>query len=75
MVETFDGNVLWSFVNECARDFVVFCVNNISSSHTVNRENNFLVVGEGPTQDINDSTGTAEKNLILTLIKQIQNFA
>ena len=36
---------------------------------------NFLVFGEEPTEDINDSTGAAEKNLVLTLVKQTQNFA
>ena len=71
----FHGKVLWNSVNECARNFVVFGVNNILSSHTVNWKNNFLVLGEGPTQDINDSTDSAEKNLVLTLIKQIQSFA
>ena len=36
-------------------------------------KNNFLGSGEGSTQGIND--GTAEKKLVLTLVKQIQNFA
>ena len=40
-----------------------------------NRENNFLVFDEAPTDGINDSTGVAEKNLILTLVKQKKNFA
>ena len=31
-----------------------------------------LVLGEGPTQGIN---GTVEKKIVLTLVKQIQNFA
>ena len=38
-------------------------------------KNKFLVLGEGPTQDINDSTGAAENKLVLTLKKQIKNFA
>ena len=42
---------------------------------TDNRKSNFLVLGEGPTQGINDSTGSAEKKLVLTLVKQIQKFA
>ena len=42
---------------------------------TDNRKNNFLVLGKGPTQGINDSTGSAEKKLVLTLVKQIQKFA
>ena len=42
---------------------------------TNNRKSNFLVLGKGPTQGINDSTGSAEKKLVLTLVKQIQKFA
>ena len=42
---------------------------------TDNRKSNFLVLGEGPTQGINDGTGSAEKKLVLTLVKQIQKFA
>ena len=30
-------------------------------SHTDNLKNYFLVIGEGPTQDINDSTGSVKK--------------
>ena len=46
-----------------------------SSSHTDNQKNNFSVLGEGPTDGINVSTGAAEKKLVLTLVKQIQSFA
>ena len=34
----------------------------------------FSVLGEGPTDVINVSTGAAEK-IVLTLVKQIQTFA
>ena len=30
---------------------------------------------EGPADDIYDRVGTAEKNLVLALVKQTQNFA
>ena len=43
---------------------VIFGVDNSSSSHANNWKNNFLVVGEGFTQGINDSTGVAEENSI-----------
>ena len=46
-----------------------------SSSHIDNGKNNFLVLGEGPPYDIKGSVGIAEKNIVLTLVKQIQNFA
>ena len=29
--------------------------------------------GEGPARGINDSTGLAERKLVLTLVKQIKN--
>ena len=32
------------------------------------------MLGKGPTQDIYDSTGLAEKKLVLILVKQIQIF-
>ena len=54
----FDREGLRSFV---ARNVVIFGVDNSSSSHTDNWKNNFLVSGEGSTQNINDSTGAAEK--------------
>ena len=41
---------------------VTFGVKNSSSSHTENRKNYFLVLSKGPTDDINGSVGTAEKN-------------
>ena len=53
---------------------VIFGVNNSASSHTDNEMKKFLLLGEKPTHDINDSFGTAEKHLVLTLHKQTQNF-
>ena len=34
-----------------------------SSFHTNNQSNNFLALGEGSTQDINDTSGAAEKKI------------
>ena len=59
----FDGKGLWSFGNGFARNDVIFVVDNSSSSYTDNRKNNFLVLGERPTDDINNSTGAAEKKI------------
>ena len=53
----------------------IFRVDSTSSSHTDNWKNNFLVSSKGPTDGINDSTGAAEISLVLTLVKQRQNFA
>ena len=61
--------------NDSTRNVVIFGVDNRLSSHVDNRKNNFLGSGEGSTQGINDSPGTAENKLVLTLVKQIQNFA
>ena len=63
-----DKECSWSFCNDFARNVVLFGVNS-SSSHPYNRKNNFLVLGEGPTDGQNDSTGAAEKNSVLTLVK------
>ena len=71
----YDGEGSWTFGNGFARNVVIFGVDNSSSYHTDNGKNNFLVFGEGPTQSINTSTGEAEKKIVLTLVKQIQNFA
>ena len=71
----FDENDLWSFDNDSARNAVIFGVDVSSSSHTNNPKNNFLVLGERPTEGINSIIGTAEKKLILTSVKQMQTFA
>ena len=49
-------------------------VDHSSSSHTNNQENDFLVLVEGPTQGINESTVTAEKNLVSNLKQRIASF-
>ena len=52
---------------------MTFGVDNSSSSHSDNRNNNFLVLGEGPIYGINGSFGSPEKSLLLALAKQTQN--
>ena len=64
----------WSFDNEFAWNVEIFVVDNSSSSHTDNRKNDFLVLGERTTDGINDSTIVARKKLVLTFAKQRQNF-
>ena len=49
---------------------VFFDVDNRSSSHVDNCKNNFLVLGEGPTDDINGTIGTAEKKIGINFIKK-----
>ena len=45
-----------------------------SSSHTDNRKNNFLVLGEGPTYGINGSFGSSEKNFVINSSKANRKF-
>ena len=70
----FDGKGLWSFGNGFARNVVIFVVDNTSSSYTDNRKNNFLVLGERPTDDINNSTGAAEKKIKINFTKANTKF-
>ena len=51
-----------------ARNVVIFRVDYSSLSQTNNRKNNVLVLGKGPTQEINDSTGAAEKKVVLIFV-------
>ena len=71
---TFDSGGSWSFGNAFARNFIIFGVDNSSSSHVDNHNNNFLILGEGPAFGINGSFGSPEKSLVLILLKQTQNF-
>ena len=59
----FGGGGLWSFGNDFARNVVIFSDHNTLSSHADNHKNNFLVISEGPTYDINRSFGAKEKNV------------
>ena len=69
---TFDGEGSWSFGNGCARNVLIFGIDSTSSSQTDTWKNNFLILGEGPADSINDSTGAVKKK---SLVKQIQNSA
>ena len=57
----FDGEGEWICGNDYAKNVVIIGVDNSSSSHTDNRKNNFLVLGEGPTFGMDRSNGAAEK--------------
>ena len=47
---------------------------NNASSHTDNCKNNFLLLGEGLTDDINGSVGSAEKNFSIKFGKAKTKF-
>ena len=51
----------WSFNNNTARNFIIFCADNSSSSHADNCKNNILISGESPIFGINESFGSPEK--------------
>ena len=70
----FDGEGSWGLSKDFARIVLIFGVDNTFSFHTDNQENNFFVLGEETTDDINDITGAAEKKLVLTIVKQMQRF-
>ena len=57
-----DGKGEWSFGNDYAKNVVIFGVDNSSSSHTDNKKNGFLILGDGPTFGINGSFGASESN-------------
>ena len=65
----FDEKGYWSFHNDTARNVVIFGVGNSSSSHFDNPKNNFLALGDGPTEGINGSVGSAGKKIVFTLVK------
>ena len=60
---TFDGAGSWSFDNYFSRKVIIFGVDESSSFHSHNRKNNFLMLGEGPTYDINGSFVAPEKKV------------
>ena len=67
----FDGEGSWSFGN----DFdVIFGADNSSSSHTDNKKKNFLVLGNGPIQGINDITGSTGKKISINFSKANTKF-
>ena len=57
-MELDDGNV------------IIFYVDNSSSSQADNCKNNFLILGEGSTYDINGSFGAPEKKFGINFSKE-----
>ena len=56
----FDCADLWSFGNGFDRNVAIFGVDNSLSNHSENLKNDFLMLSEGPTIDIDDSVNIAE---------------
>ena len=70
----FDGKENWNFGNDFAGNVIIFGVDNSSSSHTDNRKNNFLVLREGATFDINGKFGASEKRFSINFSKAKAKF-
>ena len=62
-----DQSVSRSFRNGFAWNFVIFGVDNSSSRHSENASNNFLVLGQRPTDDKSDRVDEPGKSLVLIL--------
>ena len=54
---TLGGASSWSFNNDTVKNVIIFGVDNSSSSHSDNWTNNFLVLDESPTIEINGNFG------------------
>ena len=65
---------MWSYSNDFSRCVVIFVVDNTSSFHTNNQKNTFLILGEQPTGDINDSVGAGEKKISINFNKTKTRF-
>ena len=71
----FDQLGSWNFVNDFTRNVIIFSVDNSSSSDTDNHKSGFLVLGEGPTDGINDSIGAADEKFRIYFSKAKTKFA
>ena len=65
----FDGKDSYSFGNDLVLNVLPFGVYNCLSSHTDNRKNNFLVLGEGDTFVISVRCGVLVKKFSINSSK------
>ena len=70
----FDGKDEWCFGNDYARHFVIFGVDTSSSSDIDNRQDKFLVLGEGDTFGVNGNFGAPERKFSINFSKAITKF-
>ena len=70
----FDRGGSWILGNDFAWNAVIFGFVNSSSSHADNRKNDFSVLREGPTYDINGSFGAAEKKFSINFTEEKTKF-
>ena len=70
---TFDSACSRSFDRDFARNVIIFDVDDGSSSYSDNRKNNFLILIEGPTYDINGRFRSSEKKFSIFVTKAKSN--
>ena len=70
----FGGAGEWSFQNDFARNVLIFCVVNSSSSHTAYCKNDFLVLFGGDTFGINGKFVAPEEKFTIIFTKAKPKF-
>ena len=55
-------------IGEFGKNVIIFGADMSSSVHFDNKKNNILIIGEGPTQRLDDTTLTAEKKNIQSIL-------
>lgn len=72
----FDGASSWILDTEFARTFVIFGDDKSLLYYANNSKKSFLVLGEGPTNDVLMTTLVQQKKCLLSiLVKQRQHFS
>ena len=59
----FDGKGEGSFDKDYAKNYIIFSIDNGTSPHADNLNNNLILLGEGDTFGINRSFGAPEKKV------------
>ena len=70
----FDRKGTFSFGNVFGRNCIISGVEMSCSVHVDNKKKDILIFGEGPTQELDGTTLTAEKNIQLILLKMTKKF-
>ena len=55
-------------IGEFGKNVIIFGADMSSSVHFDNKKNNILIIGEGPTKGLDDTTLTAEKKNIQSIL-------
>ena len=63
-----------SYSSGYGRNVIIFGVNLSSSAHVDNKKKNIVILDKGPTQGLDDTTLTAEKEYTVNFMEQHKNF-